>query len=94
MSLTGKLTTTNTGYKGFIADLTFDAEVRLVPNPRKTKDNHPDFRVMATNVAGREIEVGGAWNKVSEAGNDYVSIGITTLGRKLNCNAVTDTAMR
>ena len=89
MSITGKLSKTNTGYEGFVADLAFDMDVRLVKNPRKTQESHPDFLIMGQSPKGRTIEVGAGWQKRSEAENDYISLGFKTLGRKVNCNAVT-----
>lgn len=88
MSTTGELVQAEDTYEGFIADLAFDADIRLVPNPRKSEEKHPDFIVNGKSPRGREIEVGAAWKKISQADAEYLSLSINIGGKKMNVNAV------
>ena len=91
MSTTGELLQADDTYEGFIADLGFDADIRLVPNPRKSETNHPDYVVMGKSPRDRDIEIGAAWAKTSKAGNDYLSMTVNILGTKMNVNAIAKT---
>ncbi|MEM6943199.1 MAG: DUF736 family protein [Pseudomonadota bacterium] len=83
MSITGDLTETDDGaYAGFIASLTFDVEITLVPNAWKTKESHPAWAVMGTSPRGRPLRIGSAWNAVGkgERQTPYLSISIDVAG--------------
>lgn len=80
MCTLGYVTRSGNGFKGQLRTLTIPGiDIEIVPNGRKTAEKQPDYRVMAGNV-----EVGAAWNRRSEAGNDYVSVGLAApeFGRK------------
>lgn len=62
-------------YIGNIATLNFSFErVMLTPNDRKT-DRQPDYRVEALTAPGK-IELGAGWKRVSDKGNEYVSLSL------------------
>lgn len=91
MSITGTLTRTDDdAFTGWIAGLTFDADITLIENPRKSKPTHPDFAIMAKSPRGREIRIGSAWETTSKAGNDYLSIAIDMTGSTIRVNAMQD----
>lgn len=71
MSAIGYVTRQGNGFKGQLRTLSIRAEIEILPNGRKSGERQPDYRVMASGV-----EVGAAWNKTSEAGNDYVSLSL------------------
>lgn len=72
MPAIGYVTRTGNGFKGQLHTLTIPrVDIEIVPNGHKTAEKQPDYRVMAGSV-----EVGAAWNRRSEAGNDYVSVGL------------------
>jgi len=62
----------NGGYKGQLKTLSIRAEIDLVPNPGKTAENHPDFRVLT-----KGYEIGAGWVRRGEtSGKDYVSLSL------------------
>lgn len=62
----------NGSYKGQLRTLSVRADIDIVPNPSKSADNHPDFRVLTQGG-----EVGAGWIRTGEtSGNDYVSLSI------------------
>lgn len=70
MPAIGHVTRDGRTFKGQLRTLSIRAEIEIVPNPRKSSDIHPDFRVLSSGV-----EVGAGWMRRSEAsGNDYVSL--------------------
>ncbi|WP_395331879.1 DUF736 family protein [Novosphingobium sp. BL-8H] len=70
MPAIGYVTREGRSFKGQLRTLSIRAEIEIAPNPRKTSDTHPDFRVTSNG-----IEVGAGWLRRSEAsGNDYVSL--------------------
>jgi len=88
----GELNKTGEDYEGFLADITYDAELVLKKaakpaNPDPEKD-YPDWSIFAKSPAGREIPAGAGWNKRSKADNDYISLKITMGGKPVYMNAV------
>lgn len=89
MSIAGSLTRRETGgYAGWIASLTFDVDVTLEENPRKTEDRHPDYQVVARSPRSRSIRIGSAWERRSRAGNDYLSLAFNIGGVSVRMNAI------
>ena len=59
-------------YRGSIRTLSVKAPLELLPNRKKTKDNHPDYRVYSEGV-----EVGAAWIRTGQqSGEEYVSLSL------------------
>jgi uncharacterized protein (DUF736 family) len=69
MATIGAFTANETGFQGTIKTLNLNVKVRItrVENP---SDRGPHFRIFA---AGN-VELGAAWQKRSEQGNDYLSV--------------------
>ena len=67
----GKLTASATGYTGQLKTLTLNIPLQLVANERKSKLEQPDY-----NVFSGEVELGAAWNKVSQDAENYISVSI------------------
>ncbi len=62
----------NGGFKGQLRTLSIRAEVDIVPNPAKTAENQPDFRVLT-----RGYEIGAGWLRTGEtSGKEYVSLSL------------------
>lgn len=72
MPAIGYVTRDNNGFKGQLRTLSIRVEIEITPNPRKTSDSQPDYRVTSGGV-----EVGAGWQRRSEgSGNDYVSLSL------------------
>jgi uncharacterized protein (DUF736 family) len=75
----------NGGYKGELKTLTIKTDIEIEPNPAKTADNQPDFRVTAEGA-----DIGAGWVRRSESsGKDYVSLSLAAPefgSRKLYAN--------
>jgi|HubBroStandDraft_1064217.scaffolds.fasta_scaffold605624_1 uncharacterized protein (DUF736 family) len=62
----------NQGYRGTLRTLKLRAPIEIVPNPRKTAENHPDFLVLS-----QQFECGAGWSrKNEETGEKYVSLSL------------------
>ncbi|WP_374394945.1 DUF736 domain-containing protein [Sphingopyxis sp.] len=61
-------------FEGTLTTLTVTAPIAIVPNARKTKDNEPDFRVIARKNG---FEIGAGWTRTSQSGSDYVSVTLS-----------------
>ena len=60
------------GFAGQLKTLSIRASVEIRPNPSKTGDVQPDFRVYSDGV-----EIGAGWVRTGEAsGKDYVSLSL------------------
>jgi uncharacterized protein (DUF736 family) len=66
----GTFTVQDKQFAGVIRTLHLNTAVRIVPTGH-TEEKAPDFRVMVENY-----ELGAAWSKKSEQGNEYLSIRI------------------
>ena len=62
----------NGGFKGQLKTLSIRADIDIVPNPAKSVDTQPDFRVLSQGV-----EIGAGWVRTGESsGKEYVSLGL------------------
>ena len=61
-------------YVGGIMSLTFCTKVELRP-VEKSGDKEPDYRIVAESIEG-SVEVGAAWKRRSERGQDFLSVSI------------------
>lgn len=69
MTTIGTFTQQNDGYTGTVRTLTVNVKVKFVP-AEKTKENAPDFRILAGN-----FEIGAAWKKTAQnSQRDYLSV--------------------
>ncbi|ACB97267.1 protein of unknown function DUF736 (plasmid) [Beijerinckia indica subsp. indica ATCC 9039] len=55
---------------GRINTLTIQTRATLVPIPMRTNDNAPHYRI----VTPKGVELGAAWMKTSDMGNEYLSV--------------------
>ncbi len=61
--------------EGTLATLNVTAQIALVPNARKAKDNEPDYRVISRKNG---FELGAGWNRISKnTGEEYVSVSLS-----------------
>ena len=96
-SISGELTAMDAddAFAGYIANMMFDLDFVLIPNPFKTEATHPDYRIEVSSPKGKPIRVGSAWMvKSSRTGNDYVSLLINTHDGDLRVNAVQNEEQR
>ena len=68
MAIIGTFTPRGDQFHGTVRTLTLDAELAFLPTD-KASDNAPDYRAMANNA-----EIGAAWRKRSQSGNDYLMV--------------------
>lgn len=69
MTTIGTFTQQNDGYTGAVRTLTVNVKVKFVPND-KSKENAPDFRILAGNY-----EIGAAWKKTAQSSQrEYLSV--------------------
>ena len=62
----------NGGFKGQLKTLSIRADIDIVPNPAKSADQQPDFRVLTQGV-----EIGAGWVRAGEtSGKEYVSLSL------------------
>lgn len=62
-------------YKGDILTLGFQfSDVELSP-AKKGSEREPDYRLTAKTASGH-VELGAAWKRTSEAGNEYLSVSL------------------
>jgi uncharacterized protein (DUF736 family) len=67
--------TSNGGYKGTLTTLSTKAPIEFQPNTRKSRDEEPDFRIVATHNG---FELGAAWTRKSRSSDgDYVSASLS-----------------
>ncbi|WP_157219159.1 DUF736 domain-containing protein [Flavisphingomonas formosensis] len=72
MPAIGHVTRDGNGFKGQLRTLSIRTEIEIHPNPRKTGEAQPDYRVSAGGV-----EVGAGWVRRGEmSGRDYVSLSL------------------
>lgn len=60
-------------YSGDIRTLTFERTRLLVRPHQKSAEKEPDYRLFHV-VNGEEVEIGAAWKRRSERGQDFLSI--------------------
>lgn len=61
--------------EGTLATLNVTAQIAVIPNARKVKDNEPDYRVISRKNG---FELGAGWNRISKTtGEEYVSVSLS-----------------
>lgn len=71
----GYVNETNSGFQGVLSLLNLTAPIRIEPNPEKTDDRHPDFRILAGETA---TDIGGGWHaKSKSSGKPYISLRLS-----------------
>lgn len=70
MPAIGYVTKTEKGYTGRLNTLSIKAAIEFVANDNKANEKAPDFTIYTDD----RIEIGAAWIKKSQAGNEYVSV--------------------
>ena len=88
--ITGQLSKTESGFKGFVASMDFDVSVQAERNPRKEQEDQPDFIFTSTSPIGRTIRIGAGWQRMSQSENEYISISLQIGARPVRVNAVHD----
>jgi uncharacterized protein (DUF736 family) len=68
MAIIGIFTKRDDQFQGTLRTLTLNAELSLLPAD-KSSDSAPDYRAMAG-----QAEIGAAWRKTSQQGNDYLLV--------------------
>jgi uncharacterized protein (DUF736 family) len=62
-------------FEGQLTTLSVTAQIALVKNGRKTKDNEPDYRIVSRKNG---FELGAAWNRTSKSsGEEYISVSLS-----------------
>ena len=62
-------------FEGQLTTLSVTAQIALVKNGRKVKDNEPDYRIVSRKNG---FELGAGWNRVSKStGDEYVSVSLS-----------------
>lgn len=66
---------TDGSLEGTLATLNVTAQIAIVPNGRKAKENEPDFRIISRRNG---FELGAGWNRASQStGAEYVSVSLS-----------------
>jgi uncharacterized protein (DUF736 family) len=61
-------------FEGQLTTLSVTAQIALVKNARKVKDNEPDYRIVSRKNG---FELGGGWNRISKnTGEEYISVSL------------------
>ncbi len=61
--------------EGTLATLTVTAQISIVPNGRKAKENEPDFRIISRKNG---FELGAGWKRFSNStGAEYTSVSLS-----------------
>ena len=59
-------------FEGTLATLNVTAQIAIVPNGRKAKDNEPDYRILSRKNG---FELGAAWVKTAKStGAEYIAV--------------------
>ncbi|MGE4482930.1 DUF736 domain-containing protein [Acidocella sp.] len=62
-------------FEGQLTTLSITAQIALVKNGRKVKDNEPDYRIVSRKNG---FELGGGWNRTSKtSGEEYISVSLS-----------------
>jgi uncharacterized protein (DUF736 family) len=62
-------------FEGQLTTLSVSAQIALVKNARKVKDNEPDYRIVSRKNG---FELGAGWNRVSKnSGEEYISVSLS-----------------
>ncbi|MDB5537851.1 MAG: hypothetical protein JWQ65_2726 [Devosia sp.] len=66
---------TDGSLEGTLTTLNVTAQIAIVANARKAKENEPDFRIVSRKNG---FELGAGWNRTSQAtGAEYVSVSLS-----------------
>jgi uncharacterized protein (DUF736 family) len=68
MATIGTFTRSGNGFTGAVKTLTLNVNARVTPS-ETPNEKAPDFRIFAD-----QIEIGGAWKKISSEGREYLSV--------------------
>jgi uncharacterized protein (DUF736 family) len=61
--------------EGSLTTLSVTAQIALIPNARKAKENEPDYRVVSRKNG---FELGAGWNRRSKnTGDEYISVSLS-----------------
>lgn len=88
--ITGQLSKTEDGFKGFVASTEFDVSVQAERNKQKEQDDQPDYIFSSASPLGRKIRIGAGWLRMSQSDNEYISISLQVGTRPVRVNAVND----
>jgi uncharacterized protein (DUF736 family) len=62
-------------FEGQLTTLSVTAQIALVKNGRKAKDNEPDYRIVSRKNG---FELGAGWNRTSKSsGEEYISVSLS-----------------
>ena len=62
-------------FEGQLTTLSVTAQITLVKNGRKAKDNEPDYRIVSRKNG---FELGAGWNRTSKSsGEEYISVSLS-----------------
>jgi len=92
MPIIGNFKVQGGGFIGNVRALTFDVQVKFVPND-KTSEKAPDFRV----IASGDFEIGGAWRKRTQTERrHYLSVTLDdpSLPAPINARLMADEAKK
>ncbi|WP_312367047.1 DUF736 family protein [Ensifer sp.] len=70
---------------GNIASVAFDLDITGEAY-ESTNEKAPAFRLFAKSPRGRNIDIGGIWEKTNQEGGKYYSLSVNTGYGKLNAN--------
>ena len=76
MTIVAALTAKPDGsFEGTLTTLLVTAAIAVVPNPSKTKDNEPDYRILSRRNG---FELGAGWNRFARStGREYISVTLS-----------------
>lgn len=61
--------------EGTLATLNVTAQIAVIQNTRKTKENEPDYRIISRKNG---FELGAGWNRFSQnTGAEYISVSLS-----------------
>jgi|SRR5690242_14889138 len=62
-------------FEGTLTTLIVSAAIAIVPNPNKTKDNEPDYRIVSRRNG---FELGAGWKRIARStGREYISVTLS-----------------
>ncbi|MBY8828899.1 DUF736 domain-containing protein [Hephaestia mangrovi] len=73
MTTVATLTAKSDGsFEGTLTTLMVSAAIAIVPNPRKTEDSEPDYRIVSRRNG---FELGAGWKRFARStGREYISV--------------------
>lgn len=76
-TLTNFVDMTSENIAGNVANLAFDIDFKAVPF-ESGNEKAPKFKLVAKSPKGRDIEIGGIWERVSQENRKYFTLTINT----------------